>query len=105
MHAKPATSAHQTILHETRFRSAAAGWNAPSASDAEWERTPDGLLLSAPGDGKVSVSGPGIHTRNGDTIALRGGSWYGFRRLARVCYLHPGHFYDLIGFRVVVAPV
>jgi formylglycine-generating enzyme required for sulfatase activity len=44
----------------------------------------------------------------GDTIALRGGSWYHDRRVARVSYrldLHPVYFGTIVGFRVVVAPV
>jgi predicted amidohydrolase len=86
MRANGATNLDQPILHETRFRSLLAGWDAPSSSDAEWKRTADGLLISAPGEGKVSVPGPGIHTRNGDTIALhvrlleekQGSMWLGF---------------------------
>jgi formylglycine-generating enzyme required for sulfatase activity len=45
---------------------------------------------------------------DGDTIALRGGSWYYSRRDARVSarnYYLPDGFSSSIGFRVVVAPV
>ncbi len=45
---------------------------------------------------------------NGDRMALRGGSWSGSQRSARVSYrydFHPVNFYSNIGFRVVLAPV
>jgi formylglycine-generating enzyme required for sulfatase activity/energy-coupling factor transporter ATP-binding protein EcfA2 len=44
----------------------------------------------------------------GDTIALRGGSWFNTRRFARLScrdYHPPDGFSSLVGFRVVVAPV
>jgi hypothetical protein len=66
------TCPQHTLLHETDFGSPSPGWSAPQASGgAQWERTPEGLLLSAPGEGKVTVPAPGVHTRNGDTLALR----------------------------------
>jgi predicted amidohydrolase len=70
MHVNGKGNARHTILQEARFQAASAGWDTPRSSDAEWEYTPQGLLLSAPGDGRVSVPGPGVHTRNGDTIEL-----------------------------------
>jgi formylglycine-generating enzyme required for sulfatase activity len=44
----------------------------------------------------------------GESRVLRGGSWYGDRRLARCASRgdhHPVYFYDDLGFRVVVVPV
>jgi formylglycine-generating enzyme required for sulfatase activity/energy-coupling factor transporter ATP-binding protein EcfA2 len=44
----------------------------------------------------------------GETIALRGGSWYDYRRGARVSARYsnvPDDFGTIVGFRVVVAPV
>ena len=41
-----------------------------------------------------------------DTPVVRGGSWLGGQRNARCAYryrYHPGYFYDLLGFRVVVS--
>jgi formylglycine-generating enzyme required for sulfatase activity len=48
------------------------------------------------------------YSSGGDAIALRGGSWYFGRRLARVSSRYngpPDYFNYNVGFRVVVAPV
>ncbi len=51
------------ILYQTRFKSADPGWG---PAGAKYES--DGLLLGA--TAATSLQGPGIHTRNGDTIEL-----------------------------------
>jgi len=58
------------MLSETRFRAAAAGWEAPGADDPARSLTRDGLLL-APARGKAAaLGGPRVRTRNGDSIEL-----------------------------------
>jgi len=58
------------MLSETRFRVPASGWEAPGADDPERRLTREGMLL-APGRGKAAaLGGPGVHTRNGDSIEL-----------------------------------
>jgi hypothetical protein len=52
------------ILYQTTFKSPDPGWDPTSASYSR-----DGLLLD-PSDRSVRLSGPGIHTRNGDAIQL-----------------------------------
>jgi len=64
------------ILSQTRFRSPAPGWSTPAGDDPALSFTGEGLLLSpargkgAGGAGGATLGGPGVHTRNGDSIEV-----------------------------------
>jgi len=70
-----------------------------------WEWVEDdghGSYANAPADGSAWIGNP-----RGALRVLRGGSWYGHPRYCRSAYrfgLSPETRYDVIGFRVVVAP-
>jgi formylglycine-generating enzyme required for sulfatase activity/energy-coupling factor transporter ATP-binding protein EcfA2 len=71
---------------------------------------PQGASLAGVWDGSGNVwewmGNP--HEVGGQTIALRGGSWALNQRYARVssrAHDNPGYFFNLYGFRCVVAPV
>ena len=53
------------ILSETRFKDPAPGWDLPPDSHL----TKEGALLAAE-ETSLSLQGPGVHTRNGDTVEL-----------------------------------
>jgi predicted amidohydrolase len=59
-----------TIIHEARFDCLPEAWEEPVASDAEWEYSPDGISLKCAPEGRVTLRGPGVHTRNGDSIEV-----------------------------------
>lgn len=54
------------ILHDMRFRGPKAGWNWPCET-APLRSGPD---LTAPRSESIRLQGPGVHTRNGDSIEL-----------------------------------
>ena len=56
------------ILYRTDFSSLGPGWD-PIPGGGKID--PAGLLIEAPEAGSSNLSGPGIHTANGDTIELR----------------------------------
>ncbi len=63
------------ILGRTQFREPTAGWVWPSTPSPSLEPYGDGLKVSASPQETLKIDGPGVHTRNGDSIELR------FRRL------------------------
>ena len=63
------------ILGHTQFREPAAGWEWPPTPSPSFEPSGDGLKVSASPQENLKINGPGVHTRNGDSIELR------FRRL------------------------
>jgi len=57
------------ILAEHRFKGPAAGWDLPPTPSPDLQLGAEGAVLSAT-EKPVSVQGPGVHTRNGDTIEI-----------------------------------
>ena len=58
------------ILSQTRFTKRTGGWTWPEPKAARVERGPDGAVLAAKADQTARLNGPGVHTRNGDSIEL-----------------------------------
>ena len=58
----------KVILSQTRFKASAAGWELPSSADSGFQCGAEGALLSPPPGRGVSLTGAGVHTRNGDAI-------------------------------------
>ena len=59
------------ILGHTQFREPAAGWEWPPTPSPSFEPSGDGLKVSASPQENLKINGPGVHTRNGDSIELR----------------------------------
>ena len=59
------------LLAETRFQGPGSGWEWPAAGSRGFEASGDGIKISASLDETSGISGPGVHTRNGDSIELR----------------------------------
>ena len=59
------------ILSEWNFRGEKGGWVLPPIDKDHLQPTSQGLLCSAAKGASVDVTGPGVHTRNGDSIELR----------------------------------
>lgn len=60
----------ENILSETRFKGPAPGWALPQGADPNFEATSQGATLSSAPKKIYSLSGPGVHTRNGDAVEL-----------------------------------
>ena len=58
-------------LGHTRFREPEQGWDLPPMGSPGFEASRDGLKVSAAPHQTLDVSGPGVHTRNGNSIELR----------------------------------
>ncbi len=58
------------ILSETSFAGPAPGWEWPSEPPDWLKVTPNGSLLAPEDDTRATLSGAGVHTRNGDAIEL-----------------------------------
>ena len=58
-------------LGHTRFQEPEQGWDLPPVGSPGFEISGDGIMVSATPDRTLDVSGPGVHTRNGDSIELR----------------------------------
>jgi len=56
------------ILAETSFDGPAGGWEWPKKAPAWLQVTPEGSLLSPERGERATLSGAGVHTRNGDAI-------------------------------------
>ncbi len=60
----------ERVLAETDFCRPVAGWDWPRRGAAGFERTASGGVLSAPTGKQMWLKGPGVHTRNGDSIEI-----------------------------------
>ena len=58
------------ILTQTRFVRPTVGWIWPEGSSGKLKPGPDGALLAAGPSAQAWAQGPGVHTRNGDSIEL-----------------------------------
>ena len=58
-------------LGHTRFQEPGQGWDLPPVGSPGFETSRDGIKVSATPDRTLDISGPGVHTRNGDSIELR----------------------------------
>ena len=58
------------ILNDNRFQGAVSGWRWPSEPSPGLQITAAGAVLSAAAGKRTGLHGPGVHTRNGDTIEL-----------------------------------
>ena len=58
------------ILSEWNFRRQKGGWVLPALDPDHVQATCQGLHCSAGKDGEVHVDGPGVHTRNNDSVEL-----------------------------------
>jgi len=73
----------ETILHDMAFRDGPKdGWDWPEKLEPDFEQVNEGLLFLASGKKDVSLKGPGVHTRNGDTVEF-------YFSPADVCILNP----------------
>ena len=59
------------LLGQTRFQNVGSLWELPEADSTGFEPSADGARFSAPPDQHSVLRGTGVHTRNGDSIALR----------------------------------
>lgn len=59
------------LLGQTRFQDVDGLWELPEADSTGFESSADGARFSAPPDQNFVMRGTGVHTRNGDSIALR----------------------------------
>ncbi len=60
----------RVILGKMDFRKPAGGWQWPVPDEPGVESTRAGCLVTAAPGKRISISGPGVHTRNGDSIEL-----------------------------------
>lgn len=61
---------NEIILYDMDFSHNKDGWDWPEKLEPDFEKVDEGLLFMAPRDRKVSMTGSGVHTRNGDAIEL-----------------------------------
>lgn len=59
------------LLGQTRFQDVNGLWELPEADSTGFDPSADGARFSAPPDQNFVMRGTGVHTRNGDSIALR----------------------------------
>ena len=59
------------ILGRTRFQEFDYGWANPSWETPGFHRSSEGITLSPSSHQPLDLDGSGVHTRNGDSIALR----------------------------------
>ncbi len=59
------------VLGRTSFARPSNGWDWPAEKSPGFRATPEGAVLAAASGETAEVRGPGVHTRNGDTIELR----------------------------------
>jgi predicted amidohydrolase len=58
------------ILSDWNFRGEKGGWLSPTGDPDQYRATRSGMICSAAKGQKVTVAGPGVHTRNNDSIEL-----------------------------------
>lgn len=61
---------HRRVLDEHRFRGPRDGWAWPSETPPAFQTTTGGTVLSPLPGKRISLHGPGVHTRHGDSIEL-----------------------------------